>query len=192
MVSFRRRTAALVVALSALFLAWNLVPRFTEPLSGQTTTRTATPRKALDPDEQATVNLFERAKRAVAYISTRQRVVDPWTRNVLSVPQGTGSGFVWDQQGHVVTNFHVVSGASEARVRLSDGREFGAVLVGISAAHDLAVLRIDGARLNLESKLSSLTDASYTAAVVDEIPRLSEEATKRACAAEELVRPPAA
>jgi len=144
MLSLRLRTTALAVTLSALIVAWNLVPRFIEPLFGQTSTRTATPRKALDPDEQATVNLFEQAKRAVAYISTRQRVVDPWTRNVLSVPQGTGSGFVWDQQGHVVTNFHVVAGASEARVRLSDGREFGAVLVGISAAHDLAVLRIDG------------------------------------------------
>lgn len=50
----------------------------------------------------------------------------------------------------------------------------------------------EGARLNLESKLSSLTDASYTAAVIDEIPRLSEEATNKAWAAEELVRPPAA
>jgi methenyltetrahydrofolate cyclohydrolase len=50
----------------------------------------------------------------------------------------------------------------------------------------------DGARLNLESKLSSLTDASYTAAVIDEIPRLSEEATTKARTAEELVQPPAA
>jgi len=58
----------------------------------------------------------------------------------------------------------------------------------------VALLRdgFDSARLNLESKLSSLTDASYTAAVIDEIPRLSEEATTKARAAEELVRPPAA
>lgn len=58
----------------------------------------------------------------------------------------------------------------------------------------VALLRdgFDGARLNLESKLSSLTDASYTAAVIDEIPRLSEEATTKARAAEELIRPPAA
>ena len=58
----------------------------------------------------------------------------------------------------------------------------------------LAFLRdgFEGARLNLESKLSSLTDAPYTAAVIDEIPRLSEEATSKAQAAEELVRPPAA
>jgi formiminotetrahydrofolate cyclodeaminase len=58
----------------------------------------------------------------------------------------------------------------------------------------VALLRagFDGARVNLESKLSSLTDASFTASVIDEIPRLSDEATTRARAAEELVRPPAA
>ena len=58
----------------------------------------------------------------------------------------------------------------------------------------VALLRdgFDGARVNLESKLSSLADASYTATVIDQIPRLSEEATRRARAAEELVRPPAA
>jgi hypothetical protein len=58
----------------------------------------------------------------------------------------------------------------------------------------LAFLRDDfeGARTNLESKLSSLTDASYTAAVIDEIPRLSEEATSKTQAVEALVRPPAA
>ncbi|MFB3854753.1 MAG: S1C family serine protease [Vicinamibacterales bacterium] len=132
------------LALSAL-LVWNAVPWLSEAVSGQGATRAVTPRKALDPDEQATVDLFDRAKGSVVYISTRQRVVDPWTRNVFSVPQGTGSGFVWDDRGYIVTNFHVVSGASEARVRLSDGREFGAALVGVSPAHDLAVLRIDGA-----------------------------------------------
>jgi formiminotetrahydrofolate cyclodeaminase len=58
----------------------------------------------------------------------------------------------------------------------------------------LAFLRdgFEGARLNLESKLSSLTNAEYTTAVIDEIPRLSEEATRTACAVEALVRPPAA
>lgn len=148
MSSLHRRAlwvVASAVAVSALTLAWTAVPWLSQTASGQSATRTVTPRNALDPDERSTVDLFERAKGAVAFISTRQRVVDPWTRNVLSVPQGTGSGFVWDDRGHVVTNFHVVAGAAEARVRLSDGREFGAALVGVSPAHDLAVLRIDGA-----------------------------------------------
>jgi S1-C subfamily serine protease len=69
-------------------------------------------------------------------------VQDVWTRNVMTVPRGTGSGFIWDEHGHVVTNFHVIQGASEASVRLADGREVKAGLVGASPAHDIAVLRI--------------------------------------------------
>jgi S1-C subfamily serine protease len=78
----------------------------------------------------------------VVFISTRAEVQNPWTRNLFSVPQGTGSGFVWDDAGHVVTNFHVIAGASGAAVRLADGRDYEADLVGASPAHDLAVLRI--------------------------------------------------
>ena len=59
-----------------------------------------------------------------------------------AVPRGTGSGFVLDDAGHVVTNFHVIQGASEATVRLADGRDYKAGLVGVSPAHDIAVLRI--------------------------------------------------
>ncbi len=58
------------------------------------------------------------------------------------MPRGTGSGFIWDDRGHVVTNYHVVAGASEARVRLADGRDYKAALVGASRSHDLAVLLI--------------------------------------------------
>ena len=106
------------------------------------TPRVVTPRAALAVDERATIDLFDREKDSVVFITTSQRVMDPWTRNVMSIPQGTGSGFVWDERGHIVTNFHVVAGASEARVRLNDGREVSAALVGVSPAHDLAVLRI--------------------------------------------------
>jgi S1-C subfamily serine protease len=104
--------------------------------------RLVTPRGDLAADEQAMIELFERARDSVVYISTRQQVQDFWTRNIFSVPRGTGSGFVWDEQGHVVTNFHVIEGASEATVRLADGRDYRAALVGASPAHDIAVLRI--------------------------------------------------
>lgn len=104
--------------------------------------RPVTPRGPLSLDEQATIDLFERTKNSVVYISTQQRVMDPWTRNVFNIPRGTGSGFIWDERGHVVTNFHVVEGASGATVKLADGREYSAALVGTSKAHDLAVLKI--------------------------------------------------
>ena len=76
------------------------------------------------------------------FITTSEQVRDVWTRNVFSVTRGSGSGFIWDDAGHVVTNFHVIQGASEATVRLADGRDYKAVLAGVSPAHDIAVLRI--------------------------------------------------
>jgi S1-C subfamily serine protease len=105
--------------------------------------RPVTARGDLAGDEQATIELFDLASPSVVFISTRRRVVDYWSRNVLTVPKGTGSGFIWDDIGHVVTNYHVVEGASEAEVRLNDGRTYNAGLVGASPMHDLAVLRID-------------------------------------------------
>ena len=88
--------------------------------------RVVTPRGPLLATEQATISLFEKSRASVTYISTQSRVVDAWTRNVFSVPRGTGSGFVWDADGHIVTNFHVLAGASSARVRFSDGRDVAA------------------------------------------------------------------
>nr|WP_143903585.1 trypsin-like peptidase domain-containing protein [Tepidimonas thermarum] len=104
--------------------------------------RTVTPRGDLAADEQATIELFEKARDSVVFISTAQVVRDAWTRNVWEVPRGNGSGFIWDDAGHVVTNFHVIEGASSATVRLADGRDYRAALVGASPAHDIAVLRI--------------------------------------------------
>jgi S1-C subfamily serine protease len=96
----------------------------------------------LAADERTNIEIFEHSRGSVVFISTRERVVDFWTRNVQSVPRGTGSGFIWDERGHVVTNLHVIAGASEASVRLNDGRDYPAGLVGASPAHDLAVLQI--------------------------------------------------
>jgi S1-C subfamily serine protease len=104
--------------------------------------RPVTPRGELSPEERVVVDVFEKSKRAVVYISTAERVRDLWTRNIHSIPRGTGSGFVWDDQGNIITNYHVIAGASEARVRLHDGRDYAATLVGASPAHDLVVLRI--------------------------------------------------
>jgi len=124
---------ALAIACAAL-LAWHAAA-LAQP-------RAVVPRGELDAEERSTIALFERARDSVVYISTRQQVRDIWSRNVYSVPRGTGSGFVWDDAGHVVTNLHVIQGASGATVRLADGRDHPAALVGVSPAHDIAVLRI--------------------------------------------------
>lgn len=104
--------------------------------------RAVTPRGALDPAELRTVSIFERAQSAVVYITTVDYVRDYWTRNVMRVPRGTGSGFFWDEQGHIVTNLHVIRGSREAQVSLPDQRTYRASFVGGSPEHDLAVLRI--------------------------------------------------
>jgi S1-C subfamily serine protease len=104
--------------------------------------RAITPAGDLAADEKATIELFERSKSSVVFITTTQLVRDFWSRNLFSVPRGAGSGFVWDNDGHVITNNHVVQGAAEAKVRLNDGRDYSARLVGASPAHDIAVLRI--------------------------------------------------
>ena len=102
----------------------------------------ANARADLGADEKATIELFERSRDSVVYITTKAQVMDFWTRNVFSVPRGTGSGFIWDNDGHVVTNYHVIEKASEATVKLADGRSYKASLVGASPAHDIAVLKI--------------------------------------------------
>ena len=105
--------------------------------------RAVTPRGPLSADERNTIGVFESVSPSVVYITTVQHVRDFFSRNVMRVPQGTGSGFVWDDQGHIVTNFHVIRGAQEALVTLGDQRSFQAQLVGASPEHDIAVLKIE-------------------------------------------------
>ena len=105
--------------------------------------RAVAPRGALQSDERETIGIFERTSPSVVYITTIQHVRDFFNRNVTRVPQGTGSGFVWDEHGNVVTNFHVIQGAQEALVTLAISAVDPASLVGASPEHDIAVLHID-------------------------------------------------
>lgn len=105
--------------------------------------RVITPRGDLAADEQTTIGIFETANPSVVYITTTRQVLDLWTRNVTELPPGTGSGLIWDERGHVVTNYHVIEGVQSAHVRLWDQRAYDAVTVGASPEHDIAVLRID-------------------------------------------------
>lgn len=97
---------------------------------------------ALLSAEAHTISLFERAAPSVAYITTHSRRAFRGGY-APSGPAGAGSGFVWDKDGHIVTNFHVIAEASEATVTLADGTEWDARLVGAAPDADLAVLRID-------------------------------------------------
>ena len=131
--------AAVLVLLIGL---WAIQGTWQDEAAAQAVPRPVAPRGPLLPSEQATIDLFEKARVSVVYITTQAQVVDRWTRNVFNIPLGTGSGFAWDDRGHIVTNYHVAD-ASGAQVPLSDGRDAQASLVGVSPAHDLAVLKID-------------------------------------------------
>lgn len=140
---FFTRWLFLTASIASAVLLWHFLPIVESWLSPAVgTPRTVTARGDLAADEKATIELFEKARDSVVFIATAQVVRDAWTRNAYTVPRGTGSGFVWDDAGHVVTNFHVIEGASQATVKLADGRDYQAALVGVSPAHDIAVLRI--------------------------------------------------
>lgn len=105
--------------------------------------RTVAARGDLAADEKATIDLFKESSPSVVYITTLAVARDRFTLNLHQVPEGTGSGFVWDTQGHVVTNYHVIKGASAAKVTLNDGNSYPARLTGYAPDFDLAVLKID-------------------------------------------------
>ena len=112
-------------------------------LDNEASTRTVTERGDYLSDERNTINIFQRTSPSVVFISTTDTRINPWNRIVSEAPSGTGSGFIWDNKGHVVTNFHVIKNSSSATVRLSDQRTYPATLVGASPRHDLAVLKIN-------------------------------------------------
>ncbi len=129
--------AKLISAAAALLLAATPVLARTE--AGP---RAVTPRGPLAAEELAHIELFRRSSASVVHITSLGVQRDLFGMNLQQVPRGTGSGFVWDERGHVVTNFHVIQGANGARVTLADQSTWDATLVGAFADRDLAVLRI--------------------------------------------------
>ncbi len=97
----------------------------------------------LGADEQSTIDVFSQFSRSVVHITSLETHRDRMTLDVSEIPQGTGSGFVWDQSGHIVTNFHVVQMGDRASVTLQDGSTYAATIVGTAPDKDLAVLHID-------------------------------------------------
>jgi S1-C subfamily serine protease len=124
-------------------IALTLRPWLQDLLIGyQAEPRAVTPRGDLAGDEKTVIQIFEASSPSVVFITTTRQVLDLWTRNLMEVPRGTGSGFIWDARGNVVTNYHVIEGVQSAHVRLADQRTYDAVIVGASPEHDIAVLRI--------------------------------------------------
>ena len=116
---------------------------------GDAAPRAVTPRGALAADELTNIDVFKRIAPSVVHITTLGTERDFFNRAVQQVPRGTGTGFVWDASGHIVTNFHVIQDGSGARVTLLDQSTWPAKLVGAFPDRDLAVLKIDAPREKL-------------------------------------------
>ena len=111
--------------------------------------RAVAPRGPLNADELAHIDVFKKTSPSVVHITSLGVQRDMFSMNVQQVPRGTGTGFVWDGDGHIVTNFHVIQGANAARVTLADQSSYDARLVGQFPDRDLAVLRIDAPKSKL-------------------------------------------
>jgi S1-C subfamily serine protease len=98
------------------------------------------------PEERNTIEVFEKAAKSVVFITSKAMQYDFFSMSAFETPQGAGSGFLWDEDGHVVTNYHVIVEASALTVTLSDHSSFEADVVGAEPNKDLAVLRIKAPR----------------------------------------------
>ena len=98
--------------------------------------------RARTEDEKNTIEVFKMAAPSTAFVTQRRVVVDYWAGTATEVPAGTGSGFVWDKQGHIVTNYHVIAGARSVAVTLHNHQTFDAEIVGDERRKDIAVLRL--------------------------------------------------
>jgi S1-C subfamily serine protease len=105
--------------------------------------RPVTPAGDLAADEKATIQLFQQTSPSVVHITTLGVARRDLFRGQVEVPQGTGTGFLWDNAGHVVTNYHVVRTATAADVTLFNHEQFSATPVGAAPQFDLAVLKIN-------------------------------------------------
>jgi S1-C subfamily serine protease len=97
----------------------------------------------LTPAERRDIAVFDRASRSVVFITNVALRRDLFSLNVFEIPQGSGSGFVWSRDGHIVTNYHVIAGASALLVTMADQSEWEARVVGTAPEKDLAVLHIE-------------------------------------------------
>ena len=97
---------------------------------------------SLTPEEQVNVFVYENVNRSVVNITTRNVKVDNFFLRVVP-EEGTGSGVVIDQAGHIVTNYHVIENVREVSVTLFNGESYDATFVGADPINDIAVIRIE-------------------------------------------------
>ncbi|MDH4331600.1 MAG: trypsin-like peptidase domain-containing protein [Desulfobulbaceae bacterium] len=139
----RHKRISFTVLLCFILLGWGAFFFYRRPVSPPEVAPTpVVARGDLAADEQSTISLFRSASPAVVYITSIEVRRNIFSLNIHEIPKGTGSGFIWDKQGRVVTNYHVIESASRVEVTLADRSTWQATLVGVAPDKDLAVLQI--------------------------------------------------
>jgi len=112
--------------------------------------RAITPAGPLGADERNTIRRFKEAKPSVVYVASYLSDPDPKATGSAKIPTGSGTGFVWDEWGHIVTNHHVIStevagrlyaDSDEVEITLANGKAFKGRVIGTSFAYDIAVIQ---------------------------------------------------
>lgn len=139
----KRRVSSLVVL--ALILAgwWFLFRPGSKPVTApEAGPQAVVARGDLASEEKSAVEIFRNSSPAVVYITTIELRRNLFNLNIYEIPKGTGSGFIWDREGRIVTNYHVIEDANRVEVTLADQSVWKGVIVGVAPDKDLAVLRI--------------------------------------------------
>src|SRR5712692_9832365 len=141
-----RLTKIVVVALLVVLAVYVGQPYVDRLLFSASAPRAVEPRGSLSDLERSTIELFERVSPSVVQVVGRAAALEAAPSEGEGVPAQTGTGFVWDKAGHIVTNNHVVEGTVELAVRLASGQVLRAQVVGTAPNYDLAVIRVDSTR----------------------------------------------
>jgi S1-C subfamily serine protease len=154
-----RSTPSFIFWIVLALIVWLAVETFKPSLHDpDSRPRVVTPRGDLAGDEMATIELFRSASPSVVYITSIALRRNLFSLNVYEIPQGTGSGFIWDKQGRVVTNYHVISDANRIEITLADRSTWKGVLVGAAPDRDIAVLQISAPSAKLQPILIGDSD----------------------------------
>ncbi len=148
-------------------------------------------------DERNSIQVFESARPSVVFVTNQQLARDPYSFDLVTVPRGSGTGFVWNEKGYIVTNFHVVEGARKIMITLQDQSNWPAEVVGLAPERDIAVLKInapderlkalplgDSSKLRVGRKVLAIgnpfgLDATLTTGVVSALGREIESPNQR-------------
>lgn len=142
----QRNQAWLVILLAVLiglFLFTQVQQWFGGPYDRDARPRAVIARGDLAEDERSTIDLFKQASPSVVYVTSIAVQRPMFSLRPLAIPQGTGSGFIWDEGGYIVTNYHVVKDGQAFEVQLADHSTRQAEFVGADPDKDVAVLKID-------------------------------------------------